>query len=151
MTAQKWIKSGRGTNPVDVLTTELNSLGSTGTALSSVISNNSDRDTIADFYLICTYGSAPTANSIIELYLVRSYDGGTTFEDASTTGPIVPAGGHVGGFQLRNVTTQQIMCQASVLIPPGDFKVMVRAMTTGQTMAASGNILKADFYNLQNV
>jgi hypothetical protein len=151
MSAVKWLNSTRSGNPISVLTTELNSLASTGSAITaSAIDNDTDHDMYADFELVITYGSAPTAGSLIELYVVRTVDG-TNFEDGSTTGPVVPASGFAGAFVLRAVTTAQRMIVPGVAIPPRDFHVMVVAKTTGQTAAASGNTLKALFYGEQIV
>lgn len=151
MAAEKWLQSTRSGNPISVLTTELNSLTTTGSAITgSAIDNDTDLDIYADFELVITYGTGPTAGSAIELYIVRTVDG-TNFEDASTTGPIVPQGGFVGAFILRSVTTAQRMIIPGVPIPPRDFHVMVVAKTTGQTAAASGNTLKAFFYGRQSV
>ena len=150
MAAEKWLPSTRSGNPISILTTELNSLGSTGSAISSAIDNDADRDTLADFELLITYGTNPTAGTIIEVYIIRTVDG-TNYEDGSTTGPILPASGFVGGFVLRAVTTAQRMIIPGVPIPPRDFKVIVVARTTGQTAAASGNTLVGYFYGRQSV
>lgn len=147
----KWLKSTRSGNPIDLLTTELNSLATTGSAISGAAHDNAtELDMYMDLFLTITYGSNPTAGSRIECYVVRSYDG-TNFEDASTTGPVVPQSGFVGAFILRATTSAQILCIPGVSIPPEDFKVMVVAKTTGQTAASSGNTLKALFYGEQIV
>lgn len=150
MTALKWLQSTRSGNPVNLMTTELDSLGTTGSALSAAIDNDADLDMLMDLFLTIDYGSAPTAGSRIECYVVRSYDG-TNFEDASTTGPVVPQGGYVGAFVLTATTNTQILCLPGVSVPPEDFKVMVVAKTTGQTAVSSGNTLKALFYGEQIV
>jgi hypothetical protein len=150
MSSVKWLPSTRSGNPVDLLTTELNSLTTTGSALSAAIDNDADHDMYMDLFLTIDYGVAPTNGSVIECYVVRSYDG-TNFEDASTTGPVTPQGGFVGAFVLRNTTDTQIICIPGVVVPPEDFKVMVLAKTTGQTAAASDNTLKALFYGEQVV
>lgn len=148
MSAVTWLLSGRSGNPVSLLTTELDSLATTGAAISSAIDNDTDGDMLMDLFLTISYGSAPTDKSLIDLYVIRSYDG-TNFEDGSTTGPILPANGYVGSFRLRNVTGAQILCIPGVPVPPKDFKVMAVAATTGQTAAASGNTLIALFYGEQ--
>lgn len=147
-TAEKWLTSTRAGNPISLLTTELNSLTSTGSALSAAIDNDADKDIYADLELLIQYGTSPNAGSIIEVYIVRTIDG-TNYEDGSTTGPVVPANGLVGTFVLRAVTTGQRMIIPGVPIPPRDFKVMVVAKTTGQTAAASGNTLIGYFYGRQ--
>lgn len=140
-----------GASPQSLLTTELNSLTTTGSAISSAVNNTTNGDLYMDVELSITYGTNPTAGSLIELYVVRSVDGGSTYEDGSTTGPIVPASGYAGAFVLRAVTTTQVMVIPGVSVPPGYFKVMVYARTTGQTAAASGNTLRALMYGEQVV
>lgn len=140
--------SARSGNPISIMTTELNSLTSTGSALSSAVDNDTDLDLYMDIEGLFTFGTGPTAGSVLEVYLVSSLDA-TNFEDGSTTGPIVPANGYVGCFVLRSVTTAQRMIIRGVAVPPTDFKLMVVARTTGQTAAASGNTVRALFYKEQ--
>lgn len=149
MSATKWLKSTRSGNPITAMTTELNSLTTTGSAIGATIQNDSDLDRFGLFELSITYGTGPTAGSQIELYFISSLDG-SVFEDGSTTGPILPANGLAGSFTLRNVTTTQVtICKAK--LPPEDFKPMIRSATTGQTAAASGNTLRMLAYGEQNV
>lgn len=150
MAAEKWLLSTRSGNPVTVMTTELNSLTTTGSAISSAIDNDADRDMYADVELLIDYGTGPTAGSVIELYHIRTVDG-TNFEDGSTTGPVVPQSGYVGAFVLRNTTDTQRIIIPGVPIPPRDFKALIVARTTGQTAQASGNTLVYFFYGRQSV
>ena len=150
MSAEKWLLSTRGGNPISVLTTELNSLTTTGAAISAAIDNDADRDMLADLELLIDYGTGPTAGSVIEAYIIRTVDG-TNFEDGSTTGPVLPQSGYVGAFVLRNTTDTQRMIIPGVPIPPRDFKIILVARTTGQTAQASGNTLVALFYGRQAV
>lgn len=139
----KWVQN----RDLSILTTDLNSLANNAAALSSAIDNDTDLDVYADFELVVTYGTNPTNQSLVELYIVRTVDG-TNFEDASTTGPVVPRGGFVGGFSLQATTSAQRIVIPEVRLPPRDFKVMV-INKSGQTMAASGNTLKAKTYKYQ--
>lgn len=149
--AEKWLPSTRSGNPISVLTTELNSLTSTGAAITgSAVDNDADRDMYADFELKITYGTNPTAGSVIELYIIRTVDG-TNFEDGATSGPVIPQSGYVGAFVLRATTSAQRMIIPGVPIPPRDFHVLVVARTTGQTANSSGNTLTAYFYGRQSV
>lgn len=149
MTDIKWKLSGRASNPINIMTTELNSLTSTGSALSAAIANSSDLDLYVDLELLITYGTAPTNDSAIEVYIVASVDDGSNYEDGSTTGPVVPKNGLVGSFRLRNVTTAQRIIMRGVIVPPGNHKYMIVSKTTGQTAAASGNTLRGNFYKEQ--
>lgn len=150
MAAEKWLPSTRSGNPISILTTELNSLTSTGSAISGAIDNDADHDTLMDLELLITYGTNPTAGTVIEAYIVRTVDG-TNYEDGSTTGPVLPQSGFVGGFVLRATTSAQRIIIPGITVPPRDFKVMVVARTTGQTAAATGNTLVGYFYGRQSV
>lgn len=142
MTTSKYLLGSLAT----VMTTELNSLATTGTATSAAINNSSDGLLIADLELNITYGGgAPTAKSRIECYLVRSVDGGTTYED------VPPAGGLVGSWVLEAVTTAQKLIIRAVMLPPGFYKVHVVAKTTGATANSSGNTVKLLPYTEQQV
>jgi hypothetical protein len=142
----KWYNSIAVAN---ALTTELNSLANAAAALSSAIDADADLAPFGDFELVATFGVAPTANSTVDCYLVRQVDG-TNYEDASTTGPILPANGYVGSFVLRAVTTEQRIVLHSVTLPILDFKVLV-VNNSGQSMAAANNTVKIKRYRKQVV
>jgi hypothetical protein len=142
--------SSRASQPITLLTTELNSLANNAaTAPSSAIDNDTVNvlDLYMDVELLVTFGTGPTVNTTLDLYLIRSVDA-TNYEDASATGPILPQNGYAGSFVLRSVTTAQRIILPGILCPPLDFKVMVLNNATGQAMAASGNTLKGYFYHL---
>jgi hypothetical protein len=127
-------------NPITLETTSLNSLATTGTVTGTAYTaNTTDRYLYADFELLITYGTNPTAGSVIELSLLRSLDG-TNYEDAP--GP----GGYAGGFVLAATTSAQRLVIRGVPVPPFKFKPYIAAKTTGQTAAASGNILIMNLY-----
>ena len=131
-----------------VLSTGLNSRPSDEGAISAALTV--DALLYADFELAVTFGVAPTAGKVCELYLVRQIDG-TNDEDYSTSSVAYgPANGYVGAFPVRAVTTAQRIIVPGVLLPSLDFKVLL-INRTGQTMAASGNTLKARRSSLQGV
>jgi hypothetical protein len=131
------------------MTTELNSLAaSTGKAISAAIDNSSNLDLFDDLELVVTFATAPTANTIVEVYLVPAVDG-TNYADGSTT--VLPqASLYVGGFQVRNVNTIQRMALRGISLPPGLFKYLVQN-TTNQGFPASGSTLKRNAYQYQVV
>ena len=143
-TSEKWLPSTRSGNPVTLMTTELNSLASTGTATSSAIDNDADHDIYVDLELLIQYGTNPTANSTILCYIVRTVDG-TNYEDTP------PQSGFVGAWALKATTSAQRIIIPGVMLPPRDFKIHVVANTTGQTAAASGNTVVGYFYGRQSV
>jgi len=143
MSATKWLPSTRSGNPITAMTTELNSLSSTGTATASTaVSQATDRDMLCNAWLAITYGTNPTANSVIELHFLENIGG--TYESPSNDSL-------KGVFVLAATTSLQTLLVRGIICPPGDFKPYVAAKTTGQNAAASGNTLKLDFYGPQNV
>jgi hypothetical protein len=136
-----------------VLSTELNSLASSsGKAISSAINNSPtgddpQLDLFTDLELAVDFVSAPTAGTVIELYLLPSIDGGTTYPDGSTS--VLPQSSlYVGGFAVRAVTTAQIMLIRGVALPPGYYKYLVQN-TTNQAFPSSGSTLRQNTYQLQ--
>lgn len=136
-----------------VLSTELNALALTsGKAISSAL-DNSDTvaqptlDLFADLELKVTFASAPTAGTVVELYVLPSIDGGTTYPDGSTS--VLPQSSlYVGGFAVRAVTTAQVMVLRGIALPPGSYKYLVQN-TTNQAFPATGSTLRHNTYQLQ--
>ncbi|HYW33481.1 MAG TPA: hypothetical protein VE869_18410 [Gemmatimonas sp.] len=149
MAVIKWIASGRGGNSAGValLTTDLNTLANGGGVVSPLIENDTTLDQYADFELVVAHGAATTADTTWDLYLVRMTDG-TNYEDATNLRP--PANGFVGSFVMDNTASAQRHIVPGVLLPPRAFKVLL-INRSGQTAAASGNVLEAYFYNQQVV
>lgn len=133
---------------VSVMTTELNNLANNTRAISSALGGDAtDANLYGDFEIVATWGVAPTVDTFVDLYLVRSADG-TNYEDGdSSLRP--PAETYVGSFQVRAVTTAQRMIVRDVRLPPGLWKAVVWN-NVGQTMAASDNTLKVRPHNEQS-
>jgi hypothetical protein len=129
-----------------LLTTEMNALGAnSGCNLSTAYDNATNCFMWALFELTCTYGSAPAADTTVDLFLVPAPDG-TNYDDGSST---VFAQNHVvGSYNIRAVTTAQLLSLWGVPLPPTKFKVNVYN-NTGQNMAATGNTLKMIPYGLK--
>jgi len=133
-----------------VMTTELDALGSgTGKAISAAVDNSVNLDLFADLELAVDFVSAPTVGGLIEVYLLPSIDGGTTYPDGS--GSILPQSAlFVGGFAVRAVTSAQVMLLRGVPLPPGFYKYEVQN-TTNQPFPASGSTLRQNTYQLMSV
>lgn len=129
-----------------VLSTELNSLAATtGKAVSAALDNGTNLDLFDDLELAVDFVTAPTAGSVIELYVLPSVDG-TNYPDGDTS--IVPqASLYVGGFVVRSTTAAQRMVLRGVALPPGLFKYLLQN-TTNQAFPASGSTLKRNPYQL---
>lgn len=122
-----------------LLSTELDSLANNSNAVHATsVTITSANFLRCELELVVTFGTAPTANTTINLWLLREVDG-TNFEDggASVT-PLRPADAL---FQLRAVTTAQRIIVVADL-PPGVVKPLIRNDGTGQAFASSANTLK---------
>jgi hypothetical protein len=133
-----------------VMTTELNALASTsGKAVSAEIDNSVDLDLFDDLELTVAFASAPTAGTVVEVYLVTSVDGGTTYADGSAS--VLPQSSlYVGGFVVRAVATAQVLHLRGVALPPGKFKYLLQN-TTNQAFPAAGSTLERNPYQLKSV
>lgn len=135
------------------MSTELNALASlSGKAISAAI-DNSDAvtqptlDLFADLELAVDFVTAPTAGTVVELYLLPSIDGGTTYPDGSAS--ILPQTSlYVGGFAVRNTAAAQVMVMRGIALPPGSYKYLVQN-TTNQPFPATGSTLRQNTYQLQ--
>lgn len=128
----------RGTTDT-LLSTELNSLANNTNAVhASNVSITSTGFMKSELELLVTFGSAPTANTSILVWLLGEVDG-TNFEDGSST--VTPTRVPDAVFTVRAVTTAQ-RCKAIIDTPPGPIRALVRNDGTGQAFAPSGNTLK---------
>jgi hypothetical protein len=133
----------------NVMTTALDALAATtGKAISAAFDNSVELDMFADFELLVDWVIAPTANTVVELYIVPTIDG-TNYSDGSTS--ILPQPGlYVGGFVARNDTAVQRMVLRGVPMPPGLWKALIQN-TTNQAFPASGSTLRYNKYGVQSV
>jgi hypothetical protein len=144
------IQLGPYRSAVTAMSTELNSLGATtGKAISAAIDNSANLDLFDDLQLAVTFAVAPTAGTVVEVYLLPSLDGGSTYADGSTS-ILAQSSLYVGGFAVRAVTTAQNMVLRGVALPAGLFKYQVQN-TTNQAFPASGSTLTRNPYQLQSV
>lgn len=133
-------RSGYTATAVTSLSTDLNSLANnTNSAASAAHDNATEKALWHDLELVVTFGTAPAANSPVEVYLIPSVDG-TNYADGG--GTVTPAPNLlVGVFYVRAVTTAQRVVIERVEVPPGLFKYVIRNVS-GQATAATGNTLK---------
>jgi hypothetical protein len=143
-TTQKWV---RGTAD-SAMTSELNSLANNSNAVkASAFALTTSGYVLGEAELVVTFGSTPTANTSVSVWFLREIDG-TNYEDGS--GSIIPARNPDVVLPIRATTSAQRIIKQCVL-PPGDFKPLVRNEGTGQAFAASGNTLKIRPITLQSV
>lgn len=126
------------------LTTELNSLANAAaTAASAAIDNTTNLDLYHDLTLtIATMGVARSAGATVSVYLVMALDGSNYDDTNSTTAELVAV------FPLDAVTTARQSTRRDVPIPPGLFKYFA-VNNTGQTLAASGNLLEIRAHSIE--
>lgn len=134
---------------VSCMTTELNSLANNSRAISSALDNSTNLDLYGDFELAVDFVTAPTLDTTVDLYLVRSADG-SNYEDGDASNRPV-ANSFVGSFQLLGTTAAQRLVLRDVPLPPGLFKTVIHNNATGQAFPASGSTLKYRPHNLQSV
>jgi hypothetical protein len=88
--------------------------------------------------LTCTFATAPTANSPVDVYFVYTVDG-TAFEDATTGAPGVTPQTPAWTFTVRGVTTAQRRISPPLQLPPRPCQVLVHNRTN-QSMSAGWNV-----------
>lgn len=151
--ATDFLWEGAGTYGLAVtnwLSTELNSLASSAantlSTLGAAFQNTTGR-VYADVEFLAGGTFTPTTAAFIELWLLRSLDGGTNYEDG--TAAIAPGRAPDLVIPVRTGTTITPRGGGSGLIlPPGFYKPIARNQT-GATLPASGNIIRFAAYSQQ--
>jgi len=130
------------------MSTDLNSLSDDANNIGSSIDNSTDLFVFDDYeWHQAALGYTPSTGAVIELYLLSSIDGGTTYgEGSDTIDP--PASSLIGVFNIRATTAAQTHILRQVYIPAGQFKLLV-INKTGGSLASSGNTLKRRPYRFQ--
>ena len=123
-----------------LLSTELNSLANNAVAIGSAITLTSTGYTRAHAELyISGMGGTPTANTAFRLWLLRTVDTGSNYEDGGTSvTPLRLAGCF---FPIRAVSGAQRIIQ-EIWLPPGLFKPLILNDGTSQALASSSNTLR---------
>lgn len=126
---------------VTVLSTQLDSLANnTRSALGAEFDNGSNLyvQVIAELYV--DYGTNPTVNTTHDLYYVPAFDG-TNYADGDAS--IVPAAAlFCCAFQVQASTSPQRLVSQPFTMPPFIGKFLLHNNGTGQTIAASGNLVR---------
>lgn len=146
-----WEGSGAyGVSVANLLTTELNSLASsTGNVLSTLggAFQNTTSRIYADVEFLAGGTMTPTTGAFIELWFLRSLDGGSNYEDGSAT--VAPGRAPDIVIPVRVGTTITPRAGGSgVILPPAFYKPLARNQTN-VTLPASGNIIRSAQYSEQ--
>ena len=86
----------------------------------SAIDNATNLDDTLDLQVTINCASAPTANTVLYVYLLFSLDG-TNYEDGSTS--LQPVKVPIASIPARAVTGAQVVSVSGIPIPPQPFKI----------------------------
>jgi hypothetical protein len=144
--------NGLAATAFNLMSTELNSLTTGSYAVSSgTFSNTSSVQSIwAELFLtLGAIGSALSAGANIAGWFLQSYDGGTTYEQASVVPPRGPD--FIIPLPVSTISAATVwLSNGLVLVPALKYKVGVQN-NTGQTLASSANTIKAAPVNMQSL
>ena len=129
----------------NLLTTELNSLGSgSNSTASSAIDNTTNLDLFMDVEIVvAAQGSARSTGAYIGLYMTQALDGTNYGDVHETTAKLVCV------FPLDAATTARRATFQDIPIPPGLMKFFARNVT-GQALASSGNTIKYRTHSIES-
>lgn len=126
--------------------TELNSLANGSlSAASSAIDNEAGLFQYMEVELQLA-SLTPTGTPYCSLYLAKSIDGGTTYEDLTTSASHLV----LAQFPFSTATGAKRVVVANLLIPPTLFKLAIQNQA-GPALASSGNLIRYRRYNEQAV
>lgn len=135
-------------NLVTMASTDLDGLGANAGVFCTTHYDNGHMDNLylwGDMELTVSFGTAPTAGRVVELYVIPA-DDGSNYATANPTSP--PANLIAGAWVVRNVTTAQRLVLRQVPLPPSRFRLLIRN-TTDQAFAGTGNEVQMLPYRLQ--
>lgn len=143
-TTHKW--TAPSTTLTSLLTTQLDSLASSGVSgVGAEYDNNSNLHLYMMLQLDVTFGTGPTADTTVDIYLVQAPDG-TNYEYST----VPKTTKFLGSFFVVNSTSAQKHVIGPFLIPPMKFK-LVAVNSTNQSFPASGSTVKGAFWYEQDV
>lgn len=140
MATEKYIVGAIAT----LLSTELNSLANNSLAIGAAYNNvqaggGGDGYTLCDLELVVTFGTAPTANTGVSLWLLAAPDG-TNYEDG-VDGTTTPARTPDVVFPIRVITTTQRITRR-VWLPWGIVRPLAKNDGSGVAMVMTGNTIR---------
>lgn len=146
-----WANTGSyGVSVTTWLTTEMNTLAASSANTLSTLGaafQNTGGWIYADCEFLAGGTFTPTAGAFVELWLLRSLDGGTSYEDGSATAaPGRPADAIIPVRAGTTITPRAGF--SGLLVPVGFYKPIVRNQT-GATFPASGNQIRFALYSEQ--
>ncbi len=124
-----------------LLSTEMNAQANNALVLGSAYDNSANLNPLAEveFSQSTAFGTAPAASTGLSIWWLRDIDG-TNYEDGSSSlNPSRPPDLTIP-LEPQNSTAQRITRRCA--IPPGTFKPLLKNDGTGQSLPATGNVLK---------
>jgi hypothetical protein len=141
------LKQNLGSSTTLLSVTELGSLGANGYATGTVVFDNAvgqagDGALRCRLELFVTFAAAPTANTAMVVWLLRSYDNGATYEPTPTA-TVSPGSALAMTFPV-NSGTGQVITRGILDIdcPPGKMKAVLKNDNTGQAFTSGSHTLK---------
>jgi len=130
-------------SPTSYLSTALDSLANDGIKFGAEFTT-SQKKRIAIELSIAAQGSARSSGAHVQVYIVPSIDGGTTYAYGSDS--LAPSMNHLkGAFQLDAATSARVDIVEGVELGAGRYKIAV-VNKTGQAFASSGNTVRYGLY-----
>lgn len=145
MTTFNW--SDPGSSPVSYLGATLNSLSDGAQVIGAAIDNSAGKMRIRLEVALALQGAARAADAAVEIYAVRSVDGGTTYGYGSATvDPPISALLAVLPFDAAT-TARTNTIDAEM---PAGFVELIFVNETGQALAATGNTLRYVLFDIES-
>jgi hypothetical protein len=118
-----------------------NNSGAISAAYNNTAGSTSNGAPLGRFKFVQVMGTGATANTAFSLYILKSSDGGTTYESGTgVTSPVIP--NRAPDLVIpANTTTTAATTSYDIPIPAGYFEVLLINNGTGQSLASSGNSL----------
>jgi hypothetical protein len=143
-TTLKMVEQGTA---VSLLTTELNSLANNtmcaaGSAVTNAIgTSNTDGYVRGKLELVLAgYSGTPAVGSTIDVWFLKTIDGGSNYEDGSSS--VTPPRNPDAVVPVRAVASGGQRVIVECWVPVGLFKPIARNNGIGLTLASSGNTVK---------
>jgi len=149
-----------GTTQTIIAGTALNAMANNALVLGSAVAWVQSTGGIVGYVwgrvqLTFKFQTGPTTNTGFNLWFCKSQDGGSTFEEGSTSvNPARPPdltflAHDYGGTGDTNAHT----VSKDIMIPPGSWKALLQNAATGQSLTASNtdNVLSVTPLSIQNV
>jgi hypothetical protein len=129
----------------DLLTTQLNSLADNTMSSAGSAVNNAYATSNFNGYPLCSlqlilaaYTGTPSAGAAIYFWFLKSIDGGSTYEDGSSS--LTPARQPDAIFQIETVASgPQKITLRNIDLPAGYWEPIAKTVGMGLTLASSGN------------